>query len=168
MHFQRDSSATVSTNHYKSCVKEPGTRAYKGKTSFNPGEGNIRSKYLYKSSKDSGCQFFDDVDEAILRGKLTESEENYLLTKSEIVERFIKVVENGDNSCFGGSQQVETNNSTKQTFGEKKNQRKHSRREEIRRKLASGFNNETTVNNSIHDNNYQKQGKYFYVIVGIE
>ena len=52
------------------------------------------SKYLYKSSKETDRSFFDDIDEAILKGNLSNTEENEELgAKSEIVEKFIKVVE---------------------------------------------------------------------------
>ena len=118
---------------------------------------------MYKSSKESGCAFFDDVDEAILKGKLSGTEENDLLIKSEIVEKFIKVVENSDNSYFGeGQQQAETSKSSRSNPFGKTEHHKLNSREEIRKKLAFGG----LGNNAQHltDNDTKKQGWYFYIL----
>ena len=127
----------------------------------NSSRGDQReNKYLYKSSKDSGSAFFDDVDEAILKGNLSDNDENELTGKSEIVEKFIKVVENNETPYLsGGQQQNETGgkSSRNNPFGKGDKQTPNSR-EDIRKKLAfGGFGNDLA---SSGDNTSRKPG-YF-------
>lgn len=120
------------------------------------------NKYLYKSSKESGSTFFDDVDEAILKGQLSDTQENEeLVGKSEIVEKFIKVVENSENNYFADSahQQNESSKSSRNNpFGKGDLQPPNSR-EDIRKKLAfGGFGSDAS---SLRDSNTKKQGKSY-------
>ena len=118
------------------------------------------NKYLYKSSKESDSTFFDDVDEAILKGQLSDTQENEeLVGKSEIVEKFIKVVENSESHHFTDSAHKEnesSRSSRNNPFG-KGDQQSLNSREEIRKKLAfGGFGSDTS---SLGDSNTKKQGK---------
>ena len=82
-----------------------------------------------------------------------------MIAKSEIVEKFIKVVENSDNSYLGeGQQQSEASKPSRNNPFVKSDQHKPNSREEIRKKLAfGGFGNDTP---SLGDTNTKKQGNY--------
>ena len=117
------------------------------------------NKYLYKSSKESGSTFFDDVDEAILKGELSDTQENQeLVGKSEIVEKFIKVVENSETRYFADQQNESSKSSRNNPFA-KGDQQTLNSREEIRKKLAfGGFGSDAS---SLGDSNTKKQGNWY-------
>lgn len=139
------------------------TRAIGKAGSRSSSSGHQRgSKYLYKSSNETDRSFFDDIDEAILKGNLSNTEENEELgAKSEIVEKFIKVVESSEHSRYSENHlHNETASGGKSSrsnpFGQAELQKPLNSREEIRKKLAfGGLGNDTS---SFGENNSKKQG----------
>ena len=159
--FQSQSSASGIFDPSENSSDE--IRAIGKRGSRSSSSGHQRgSKYLYKSSKETDRSFFDDIDEAILKGNLSNTEENEELgAKSEIVEKFIKVVESSEHSRYSENHlHNETASGGKSSrsnpFGQAEEQKPLNSREEIRKKLAfGGFGNDTS---SFGDNNSKKQG----------
>ena len=97
-----------------------------------------------------------------MKGNLNENfdENEELVAKSEIVEKFIKVVENSENSYLNTTES-QTRESTKpqrsNPFGGKSDSPNLNSREEIRKKLAfGGFGPEPTNSG---ENSSKKSGK---------
>lgn len=82
------------------------------------------SKYLYKST----ATFFDEVDEALLKGRIDERDE----FASEVVEKFIRCVEDPSIQTASVQEVAEAAEAAR-------NSSTRSSREEIRKKLAEGF-----------------------------
>ena len=159
--FQSQSSASGIFDPSENSSDE--IRAIGKRGSRSSSSGHQRgSKYLYKSSKETDRSFFDDIDEAILKGNLSNTEENEELgAKSEIVEKFIKVVESSEHSRSSENHlHSETASGGKSSrsnpFGQAELQKPLNSREEIRKKLAfGGLGNDTS---SFGENNSKKQG----------